>query len=199
MVAPTDPKAAERRASILAAARETFAEKGYEGTAVADIVSAAGIAQGTFYLYFPSKQDAFFALAESFYAEMAGHVGAALGSGDSFAEQIRSITRSCFAAAKQNADLVGLVFFGADSVSTEAQRRFSEANPVVDALLGMIQTGVAAGEFDIGDPEVTARLLVGLVRTALLEAFVLGDGSDADRLERTTAQMFASTLGVAAR
>lgn len=186
----------ERHASILAAARKVFAEKGYERTAVADIVREAGVAQGTFYLYFPSKQDAFFALADAFFSEMAGHVGAALEAEPDPGERVRAITHSCFVAASENADLVRLVFFGSDSASAAAQERFSEANPVVDAVRGMIEAGVEAGDLEIDDPEVTARLLVGLVRTAVLEAYVLGDGSGADRLERATAQMFARTLGM---
>src|SRR5215472_17408382 len=45
----------DRRAALLQAAREVLAEKGYEATKVSDIVARAGAAQGTFYLYFPSK------------------------------------------------------------------------------------------------------------------------------------------------
>ncbi len=41
-----------RRREILDVARGVFAEKGYHHTHVADIIEAAGIARGTFYLYF---------------------------------------------------------------------------------------------------------------------------------------------------
>lgn len=189
----------ERRAQILTAARHVFGEKGYAGAAVADIVRAAGVAQGTFYLYFPSKQDAFFALAEDFYAGMAAHVNEALAREGDLEQRVGAITHSCFAAARENADLVRLVFFGADSASAEAQRRFAERNPVVDAVRGMIDAAVADGAIEIADPEVAARLVVGMVRNAMLETFVLGDGSDAERLERATAAMFAGALGVSAK
>ena len=46
-----------RRSQLVAAAAEVFAEKGVSGTTVADIVRAAGVAQGTFYLHFESKDD----------------------------------------------------------------------------------------------------------------------------------------------
>lgn len=45
------------RQAILDAAIRVFKEKGFQKTRVSDIVSAAGVAQGTFYLYFPSKDD----------------------------------------------------------------------------------------------------------------------------------------------
>ncbi|MHB1491760.1 MAG: TetR/AcrR family transcriptional regulator [Cellulomonas sp.] len=53
-----------RRAAIVSAATAAFAERGIANTAVSDIVKAAGVAQGTFYLYFKSKDDVVVAAAE---------------------------------------------------------------------------------------------------------------------------------------
>ena len=53
-----------RRAEIVSAATAAFAERGIAQTAVSDIVKAAGVAQGTFYLYFKSKDDVAVAVAE---------------------------------------------------------------------------------------------------------------------------------------
>lgn len=47
------------RKELLAAALETFGEKGYPTTTISDIVHAAGVTQGTFYLYFKNKADIF--------------------------------------------------------------------------------------------------------------------------------------------
>lgn len=46
----------ERRRELIACAQELFYSKGYEGTAVGDIVDELGVAKGTFYYYFDSKQ-----------------------------------------------------------------------------------------------------------------------------------------------
>ncbi|RJO71591.1 MAG: TetR/AcrR family transcriptional regulator [Myxococcales bacterium] len=54
----------ERKQSILQAAKKVFALKGYHAAGVADIIEEAGIARGTFYLYFESKRDVFNALIE---------------------------------------------------------------------------------------------------------------------------------------
>jgi len=53
------------RARLLAAARDAFARSGYAGVNVADICSAAGIAKGSFYRYFDSKETIFLAAARS--------------------------------------------------------------------------------------------------------------------------------------
>lgn len=47
------------RKELLNAALEMFGEKGYPSTTISDIVAAAGVTQGTFYLYFKNKTDIF--------------------------------------------------------------------------------------------------------------------------------------------
>ncbi len=59
-----------RRREILDVARGVFAEKGYHHTHVADIIEAAGIARGTFYLYFESKSAIFLELLEQLLSEV---------------------------------------------------------------------------------------------------------------------------------
>jgi len=54
----------ERRLSILTAAKEVFADRGYSSAGVADIIEKAGVARGTFYLYFESKRSVFAALID---------------------------------------------------------------------------------------------------------------------------------------
>jgi Bacterial regulatory proteins, tetR family len=54
----------ERRSEILRAARKVFEERGFLDTRVADIVAAAGVAQGTFYSYFDSKEAVFAEVAQ---------------------------------------------------------------------------------------------------------------------------------------
>lgn len=53
-----------RREDILHVAAELFAQQGYHATTVADIARAAGIAQGTVYLYFGSKKEVFAAIVD---------------------------------------------------------------------------------------------------------------------------------------
>jgi AcrR family transcriptional regulator len=50
------------RAAILEAGRDVFAELGYEGTTVRDIIRRTDLASGTFYNYFKSKDEVFHAL-----------------------------------------------------------------------------------------------------------------------------------------
>ena len=53
---------------LIDAAIELMSKNGYHRTTVADIVKAAGVAQGTFYLYYDSKKNLFLSLMERFYS-----------------------------------------------------------------------------------------------------------------------------------
>ena len=61
----------DRRSQLLAAARAVFAKKGYDEATISEIVSRAGVAQGTFYLYFPGKEALAGAFAEVFAERLA--------------------------------------------------------------------------------------------------------------------------------
>jgi AcrR family transcriptional regulator len=61
---------AAKRAGVATVAATVFTERGVARTAVSDIVRAAGIAQGTFYLYFESKDDLVLAVAARFVSEV---------------------------------------------------------------------------------------------------------------------------------
>src|ERR1700760_3878666 len=60
------PKGRQTRNAIEQAARKLFAERGFHGTTLADITSAAGKSAAVFYRYFADKEDLLAALAESF-------------------------------------------------------------------------------------------------------------------------------------
>ena len=60
----------QRRRDLLEHALAVFSEKGYHATKVEDIVSRAGVARGTFYLYFEDKRATFTELLDSFVARL---------------------------------------------------------------------------------------------------------------------------------
>ncbi|SDF93871.1 transcriptional regulator, TetR family [Selenomonas sp. WCT3] len=63
---------AERRQELMTIARELFCEKGYEQTMVQDICKKAGVAKGTFFYYFPTKEDVLKAIFEAWMKKFVG-------------------------------------------------------------------------------------------------------------------------------
>src|SRR5690242_20144729 len=76
-------QAAETRERMLGAAREVFAERGYQASSVGAITKAADTAHGTFYLYFKNKDDAFKQVLDSIQEQIKDDSRAAL-SGDRY-------------------------------------------------------------------------------------------------------------------
>jgi AcrR family transcriptional regulator len=71
-------KGRQTREAIEQAARKLFAERGFHGTTLADITSAAGKSPAVFYRYFGDKEDLLAALAESFLHDIVAPLGGSL-------------------------------------------------------------------------------------------------------------------------
>jgi AcrR family transcriptional regulator len=67
---PLTGRGAATKTALLAAARRTFETRGFTDTRVADIVKRAGVAHGTFYTYFDTKEAVFTAVAQQVVADM---------------------------------------------------------------------------------------------------------------------------------
>src|SRR3569832_2693498 len=81
-------KLANRRA-ILDAAREVFGELGYETATVRDIIRRTGLAAGTFYYYYRSKEEVFAALADDGARRFGPILKAIRGQSDGFEDFVR--------------------------------------------------------------------------------------------------------------
>ena len=94
-----------RREQLLTAAREVLARNGYERTTVSSIATKASVAQGTFYLYFPSKEALPGALAEQLCAAM-GAVATSASESASFDEGVEALVRGSLEAAESFSDVL---------------------------------------------------------------------------------------------
>lgn len=79
-------RAARNREELLISAAHVVGESGYRDASVQRITAAAGLAQGTFYLYFPSRQALFDELLPHFGLQMLEHVRERMEGSHSFFE-----------------------------------------------------------------------------------------------------------------
>ena len=183
-----------RRAQLLRAARKVFRAKGYDGATVSEIVREAGVAQGTFYLYFPSKKDAAVSLVDGLMETMAQAVATAVESRTSFEDRLESMIAAGFKVARKNADLFRLSFIGADEPHPEMPSQSPEHASLLRVITDLFRDAVDAGEMETMDPEIAARLAIGLLQHAMLEAFLFGGGEDVDRLEQGVSTLLLNAL-----
>lgn len=179
----------ERRLQLLAAATWVFARKGYRRAGVNDIIARAGVARGTFYLYFDSKERVFLAIVEDFHGRITRAISAAdqppqfdLARGPQALLQASFRRWLDFFAA--NRDAATVILKEASSIDPRFEKGFADLRrSAVDFFasryrrfqeMGLIRTSI--------QPELMAHLLIGMF-DELLNAFVLKDpDADLDRL-----------------
>lgn len=172
------PRARTRRkdarpAELLAAALDCFVEKGFAATRMEDIARRAGVAKGTFYLYFPSKEAVFEALVrETLLPRIAtlelSATMASLGA-EAKLRAILSMLGQVLADPKLVA-IPKLVLAEAGNFPDMARFYQREVIARGQALLtGLFREGVEKGEFRaLPDMDIMARLFMGpVVLTAL--------------------------------
>ncbi|HEV2462025.1 MAG TPA: TetR family transcriptional regulator [Ktedonobacterales bacterium] len=186
----------DRRTTLLQAAREVLAEKGYEATKVSDIVARAGAAQGTFYLYFPSKLSLVLAITEDMNRDILATVQAALESAPTLAAGIDAGVAAAFAAMGRYQDLLGIIHgrLAMSELRDECERLFQEEYTFIAAI---IRAGQATGEIEAGvDPEIAARLIVGMLEHAADECYIYDSLTPTEAYIAEVARFIRRALGV---
>ena len=169
--AVSDEDKSQRRDEIMAAAKEVFARKGFHATTIADIAKQAGLAYGSVYWYFDSKDELFHALMAVEESALRKHVAAAL-SGP--AENVGH--EATLRASLQSAVQATLEFFEADKATVKllfrdayalGERFEKHLGGIYERFIDDIETFVVAaqerGEVVPAPPRMVAYTLAALV------------------------------------
>lgn len=162
----------DRRTQLLSAARSVFAKKGYEDATVSEIVGRAGVAQGTFYLYFPGKESLAGAFAEILserFAEVAAERSARCRSFDT---ALVRVFESAYVVADEHRDIFLVANRGLELVD-DFDEWMNRTAPAREWLEGFVSEWQGQGAIDPRiRPAVTARVMRdGLDRAS--KAFIL--------------------------
>jgi TetR/AcrR family fatty acid metabolism transcriptional regulator len=143
LAAPPDAASPPKRELILRAATDVFAERGYFNAQVADVARAAGVAAGTVYLYFRSKDDLLISIFERTMRE-------ALAEGRKAGAEIRDPVARLRRFARLHLERLGrdrnlaIVFQVELRQSTKFMERFSST--LLRDYLGLIRAAIADGQ-----------------------------------------------------
>lgn len=156
---------ADKREAILRAAIKVFANNGYFNSKVADIAGEAGIADGTVYLYFKSKDEILHSIFDQAMAEFIAEGRRELASIDNPSGRLARIAELHMEKLGADRDLA-VVFQVELRGSTKFMKEFSAAGfgDYLDIIRATIADGQAAGEFreDI-KPVVAAKIFYGAI------------------------------------
>jgi TetR/AcrR family fatty acid metabolism transcriptional regulator len=139
----TDAPPGPKRDAILRAAIDTFAERGYFNAQVADVARAAGVAAGTVYLYFKSKDDLLVSIFERSMREGLTDSRAVVADLADPPERLRRLARGHLARLGNDRNLA-IVFQVELRQSTKFMERFSST--LLRDYLGLIREAIADGQ-----------------------------------------------------
>jgi TetR/AcrR family transcriptional regulator, fatty acid metabolism regulator protein len=140
---PTTTTVLDKRTAILDAATATFAKHGFFGAQVADIARAAGIAAGTVYLYFRSKDEILTSIFDRTMREAIAEGRAALAELDHPVERLRRIARLHLARLGRDRNLA-IVFQVELRQTTKFMEQFSKSG--FADYLALIQETIEDGQ-----------------------------------------------------
>lgn len=187
----------ERRRTILRAAIDVFARKGYHGCRIADVAKEAGVAYGLVYHYFKNKDELLETVFDTGWSGFVTRVRAVVEGEGSLAEKVRGIVDVAFEAYRVDPRAVKVLIL--EIARSPAGSRINRQTAFVDAIrLSSELFNLARERGELRpelDPHLAAALLFGNIEMGLT-AFVVGlaDARDAEALERAKAQIANSFL-----
>jgi AcrR family transcriptional regulator len=198
VVKPTE----QRRSEILEAALHLFSSKGFHDTTMEEVANAAGVAKGTIYLYFQSKEHLLLALKRDFMQGLTDAVANIVadaieqlegGKGTDYRDIIDDIFDSVVEYHTTRRDAVEVVVRQSPSPDL-----VNEALELERDYLGLItsafKTGMEYGLVHTEDPEMTAHLITAAIRDNIATSLCYGEPADLDRLVEASKQMLYKAL-----
>jgi TetR/AcrR family fatty acid metabolism transcriptional regulator len=138
-----DPPPLDKREALLRAATDVFATRGFFNAQVADVARAAGVAAGTVYLYFRSKDDLLVSIFDRTMREGLTEARSAVAAIDNPADRLRVLARLHLARLGRDRSLA-IVFQVELRQSVKFMERFSSS--LFRDYLGQIRTAIADGQ-----------------------------------------------------
>ncbi len=180
-----------RRTELMDAAAALFVEKGLEATTVDDIVAAAGVSKGTFYHYFVSKHEILAALrnryALGFNEEIASAVADCVD--DDWQGKIRKWVEAFFDGYSETMALHDVVFHQHIPGNYRDER-----NGIVEQLQGILDAGMEAGYWRLGNSRVAALVMFQGVHSVVDNITVAGKAQRREIITELT-RLFLGMLG----
>lgn len=172
-----------RRQQILSAAIKVLSQKGLEKTKVSDIAAEAGVAQGTFYLYYGSKNALIPALADDMLQNMLSRMKDEIDPGMPFQQQLKAIVGITFDMTASYREVLGLCYSGmaVTGAFLEWERIYK---PYYQWLEERLEAARQQGEITADlRVDMAAKILVEAMEGIAEQAYLFEEAEDAEEYQ----------------
>lgn len=165
---PAGANGAEQR--LMASALSLFAERGYRGTSIREIIERAGVTRPVLYYYFENKEDLFCRLVQKAFEDFVAEVEVIAGQVAGCRQQLKQVMRLAFARAERRPEAVRLIvqtLFASPGdhialdISEMTLRRFR-------VVADIMRAGLESGELSGGDAQTLALAFFGVMDMHLM-------------------------------
>ncbi|EID15113.1 putative transcriptional regulator [Mycobacterium xenopi RIVM700367] len=164
--AVSDEDKSARRDQIIAAAKKVFARKGFHAATIADVAKQAGLAYGSVYWYFDSKEDLFHALMAVEEQALRSHLAAAVEApgGDGVEASFRAAVQATFEFFETDKATVKLLFRDAYALGDRFEKHLGGIyERFIDDIETFIVVAQQRGEVVAAPPRMVAYTLAALI------------------------------------
>jgi AcrR family transcriptional regulator len=171
--APRSVARDERRAQLVSAAREVFSRKGYHAATVDDITRAAGVAKGTFYLYFQEKREVYYEVIRGFL-QLVKDIGRSVAQGTSaggadFFSRAERAASELMKIFEENRELARLAYRESMGLDRELEQMIRDFyREIAEVEAANIRAGIELGVFRAVNPLLVAYAHIGMAERVLL-------------------------------
>jgi AcrR family transcriptional regulator len=170
-----------KRAGILRAALRVFEEKGFFGATMADIAAEAGIATGTLYNFFASKDELFHTLLEQKASEFFAYLHEQVDPIPLAVDKIARMVAALVDFFEENREFLRLYATARSGFEWAARQELGESfrrqyTAYLAWIAGILAEGMAQGTLRPVDPAELAQALVGMLNATLFE-WTIADGN----------------------
>lgn len=193
--APRTARGERTLRKILDAARDEFGERGFSESSIVGITQRAGVALGTFYTYFDSKEALFQALVRDMSGQVRDHVAPVLKESADALEGERRALESFLRFAREHRDVYRIID-EAEFVDPSAYREHYEmtATRIAARLTAGRERGEISAAYSDEELEILAWALMGS-NVFLGLRFAVWASTDAKLVADTTGKLLRSGLG----
>lgn len=190
-----DPE--ERKNEILDAAEELFNQNGFDNTPVSEIVNKVGVAQGTFYYYFNTKDDIIIALLERSFNHVENKVNEIFVNNTlTPLQKLEFILKMIIAPQGNDNDMES--YFKMDENEKIHQKRdflfFEKFEPIIEII---VKEGIKKGVFDVFEyKEISKILFLGIDKYIHIYYHTFNDKKEFSTKVKAIAELLEKVLGI---
>jgi AcrR family transcriptional regulator len=188
--APRTPRGERTLRKILDAARDEFGERGFSDSSIVGITQRAGVALGTFYTYFESKEALFQALVRDMSAQVRDNVGPALKGAKDGLDGERRALEAFLRFAHDHRDIYRIID-ESEFVEPAAYREHYEttATRIAARLVAARDKGEIGAGFNDEDLNILAWAMMG-ANVFLGLRFAVWDDADGERIAEIVSRIW---------